>query len=378
MSEDSQEKQHKPSAKRLDDLRKKGTFLRARDMNSGAILVISILVLLLMSKEFFQVIRGNFLLCFSSISKVPAYGAAPNDLYYQLALNGLYLLIPMMVLLFVTTFFFAFLFGGFGFSFSLVKFKADRLSLFKNLKKIFSLNNFMELFKSILKLVLFFSILIFFIYGRSESLLKLVSFNDETLVGNGLELIQVYLLLIIAGIAIIIAVDMLYSYYSFQNKIKMTSQELKEEQKETDGSPEVKRRIRQAQFAISRQRIKQDVPKATVVITNPTHYSVALRYDETTDNAPKILAMGVDNVAAEIRLIAVKHAIPIYEAPQLARAIFYTGKVGANIHPELYMAVAIVLSYVAQLKNYQLGLSKMPAYVQDLQIPKEFQFKGIQ
>ena len=171
-----------------------------------------------------------------------------------------------------------------------------------------------------------------------------------------------------------VTLDMVHSYFGYQKKVMMSLQEVKDEQKETDGNPEIKRKIRAAQMAASRQRIQLDVPSATVIITNPTHYSVALKYTEHVDKAPKIIAMGKNNLAAEIRLTAIKHAIPIYEAPELARAIYFTGKVGSYIIDDLYMAVAIVLSYIAQLKNYQIGLGNKPDYVNDLQVPKQYHF----
>jgi flagellar biosynthetic protein FlhB len=129
-----------------------------------------------------------------------------------------------------------------------------------------------------------------------------------------------------------------------------------------------------AQRELLRRSVQLAVPQSTVIITNPTHYAIALRYNENKDKAPKIMAKGIDHMAAEIRLLAIKNAIPIYEAPQLARAIYYTGKVGAFIHQDLYMAVAIVLSYVVQLKNYQCGLGQKPNVTSDLQIPKSFHF----
>jgi len=373
--EEGQEKQFQPSLKRLEELKKKGTFLRSRDMNGGVIIMLSVVILLFMLNSFYEVISTSFVQAFTQFDTIDRLNEAPNFLYRKLALNNFYILLPYILALLCAPFVFAFAFGGFGLSWQLVKPKMERLDPFKNLKKIVAFSNLIEILKSVLKFLLFTSLLIVFIYTQSQHLLSLIGFQDHTLILHGLDLIRGYLLLIVAGTALIVAIDMLYSYVSFQKKIKMSHQEMKDEHKETDGSPETKRRIREAQMAISRQRIQQDVPKATVIITNPTHYSVALRYDEKEDKAPKIMAMGVDTVAAEIRLIAIKHAIPIYEAPELARAIYYTGKPGAYIHEDLYMAVAIVLSYIVQLKDYQVGLGAKPAWVSDLKIPKELHFE---
>ncbi len=155
----------------------------------------------------------------------------------------------------------------------------------------------------------------------------------------------------------------------------MTDQEVRDEGKESEGNPEVKRKIRSTQLQRLRQRLQQAVPKSTVVITNPTHYAVALAYDSQRDNAPRIMARGCDLIAHEIRMLAVANAIPIYEAPVLARAIYHSGKVGREIHPGLYMAVAIVLSYVHQLKSFQVGVGAAPVPVYEFDIPTELIFK---
>ncbi len=374
MSESSQEKQFKPSSRRKDDLRKKGNFLRSKDLSSGIILLISIPALLWTASAFFTVIKTNFTVLFSSFEHVALLFENPADLFRSLALNNFLLILPLFVMLFLFSFLIPFMFGGFGFSMSLVKFKPERIDPLKNLKKIFSFNNVIEIIKATFKFGLFFSLLVFFLWNNSDALFGLLDVHNQLKLTDGLKLIKNYLFLVMLGIIITVTIDMIYSYVTHQKKIMMSLQEVKDEQKETDGNPEIKRKIRAAQMAASRQRIQLDVPGATVIITNPTHYAVALRYSEKQDKAPKIVAMGKNNIAAEIRLIAIKHAIPIYEAPELARAIFFTGKVGAYIADDLYMAVAIVLSYIAQLRHYQMGLAKKPEYVKDLQIPKHFIF----
>ena len=376
MSEDGQEKQYQPSLKRLEELKKKGTFLRSKDFNSGLIVIIAILMIVLMAPVFYKALSHLFTTSFSVIEQANFSADRLGNHYRQLAFSTLFLLLPLLVVLFTVPFFMGFLFGGFGLSMSLIGFKADRLSPMKNLKKTFSAQNAVEVIKSTIKMVLFFLILGVFVYFNCDELIELLSPDTEKVLFNGLSLVGGYLFFIAAGIGVIASIDMGYSYLQHQKKIKMSYQEVRDEHKETDGNPENKRRIRQAQLAIARQRIHQDVPNATVIITNPTHYSVALRYDEKKENAPRILAAGVDTIAAEIRLLAVKHAIPIYEAPPLARALYHTGKVGDYIHPELYMSVAIVLSYIMQLKNYQTGVADKPSYVTDLQIPKEFYFEN--
>lgn len=375
MSEEGQEKQYKPSQRRLDELKKKGTFLRSKDLSSGITLIISILIIVLMAGTFYGVLSDNFILSFTEFGQADVFLKQPASLYEKLALSNFLLLLPLLFILLLCSFLLTFMFGGFGFSMSLVTIKIERINPLKNIKKIISFSNLIEIIKSLFKFSLLSSFLVLFIIGKSDDLLNLTNLDHANLSLNGFGLLKTYLFFVMLGVLIIMMVDMLYSYFSYHNKVKMSFQEVKDEHKETDGNPDNKRRLRSAQLAISRQRLHHDVPSATVIITNPTHYSVALRYNETMDNAPKIVALGIDHLAAEIRLIAIKNAIPIYEAPQLARAIYYTGEVGGYIHQDLYMAVAIVLSYIVQLKHYQMGLGNMPEYVQDLTIPKEFHFE---
>lgn len=242
----------------------------------------------------------------------------------------------------------------------------------KNIKRIFSLQNAMEIAKSIIKVFLFLAILFFFLHFYQKDILRLGSFGDVSHIGESLGLFVRFLAYMIVGIALLAGIDAAFNHYHYYKKAMMTDKELKDESKDTDGSPEVKRKQRQRQLAISLQGLQQDIPKASVVVTNPSHFAVALRYEEGVDKAPKIIAKGADYMAFHIRSFAKKHGVPIYESPELARAIYFSGEVGRYIHPDLYMAVAIVLSYILQLQAYQAGFSQMPAPIEDLQIPPHF------
>lgn len=375
MSEESStEKEHKPSARRLEKLKKDGTFLRAKEFSSGISLISGLLLLMTLSPYFLNVLTQNFVSTFSYFPDIIHHEALASSLYKHLAWDNLLLILPVGALLAILVFATTFLLGGFGFSMNLVKFKGERLSPIKNLKRMFSPSNGVEVIKSIVKLLLFFGVLIVFIYQQQEHLFNLSAVNRVNGIEEGMQFIRSFLMYMMLPILLLALADMVYHYFEYHKKIKMSLQELKDENKETEGSPEVKRKIRMAQRELLRRSVQLAVPQSTVIITNPTHYAVALRYDESKDKAPKIMAKGIDHMAAEIRLLAVKNSIPIYEAPQLARAIYFTGKVGTFIHQDLYMAVAIVLSYVVQLKNYQRGLGQKPKVASDLQIPKSFHY----
>lgn len=374
MSDNATEKEHKPSAKRLEKLKKEGTFLRAKEFSSGVSLLAGMLLLMMLSPYFMDVMTNNFVSAFSNLGSIAHDEAASYALYKQLALDNFLLVLPVGGILCIVIFAATFLLGGFGFSVNLLKFKTERLSPGKNLKRMISPAHIVDVIKSIAKFIVFLGVLFVFIYENQDALFKLSAVHRVDSMQDAIRFIRSFLFYMMAPILLLALIDMTYNFFAFQKKIKMSLQELKDESKESDGSPEMKRKIRMAQREILRRSVQLAVPQSTVIITNPTHYAIALRYNENKDKAPKIMAKGIDHMAAEIRLLAIKNAIPIYEAPQLARAIYYTGKVGAFIHQDLYMAVAIVLSYVVQLKNYQRGLGQKPNVTSDLQIPKSFHF----
>ena len=374
MSDNASEKEQKPSAKRLEKLKKEGTFLRAKEFSSGVSLIAGIVLLMLLSPYFMKVMTRNFVSVFSSFESITQNEEVFYTLYKQLAIDNFLLVLPIGALFCVVVFAATFLLGGFGFSVNLLKFKFERLNPGKNLKRMVSPGHLVDVVKSIAKFIVFLGVLVVFIYNKQDALFNLSAVHRVDSMTDAMQCIRSFLMYMMMPILALALIDMTYNYFAFQKKIKMSLQELKDESKESDGSPEMKQRIRATQRELLRRSVQLAVPQSTVIITNPTHYAIALRYDENKDKAPKIMAKGIDHMAAEIRLLAIKNAIPIYEAPQLARAIYYTGKVGSFIHKDLYMAVAIVLSYVVQLKNYQRGLAQKPNKASDLQIPKSFHF----
>ncbi len=371
-NEDSSEKKHKPSQRRLNELQKDGNFLRAKEFYSGAALIAALLLLFSLSGQFYQTFSNNFYLTYSRLHLLIYEPETESKLFKQLAENNLYQLFPLFFGILLVFFLSVYVMGGLKFSKKLMGFKADRISPAKNIKKIFSLQNLVEVLKSILKIFLFISILLFFLHYYNLEILSLAKISDAQPIHHSLDLMAHYLSYLVFGIAIIASIDGAFNYYNYHKKAMMTDKEMKDESKETDGNPEVKRKQRQNQQAIAIQGLQQDIPKASVVITNPTHYAIALRYTDAVDTAPKIIAKGADHMALHIRTLAKKHGIPIYESPELARAIYFSSKVGAHIHPELYMAVAIVLSYIMQLQVYQCGQGEKPPAIDDLQIPEDF------
>lgn len=220
----------------------------------------------------------------------------------------------------------------------------------------------------------------FFLVGGATALVLWLTLDSFiNLSGMGLEpairelvnLVGWAFVLVSSTLILVAAVDVPFQIWDHKKQLKMTRQEVREEMKDTEGRPEVRGRIRQLQREMATRRMMDEVPKADVIVTNPTHYAVALRYNQARMNAPVVVAKGTELVAANIRRVGTEHAVPIIESPMLARAIYFHTELGEAIPAGLYLAVAKILAYVFQLKAYVPGQGKKPAEPGELQIPDE-------
>lgn len=372
MADDGLEKQHQASSKRIADLRKKGQTLRSRDLAGGLIFVVTVITLLVMSGHFQAQFKLNFVGSFNQIKTVMQDDNFPGGFVHQLIMDNFTMMIPVFLMCLLAAIASPFIFGGWNFSLEALGFKFEKLNPIGNLKNMFSKRIFVEIGRSLFKVSIITAVLFYFAYTRKNDMFHLLDQPLHAAMTNCTYLIEEFIVIISVALIAIVLFDVIYNYYDYQNKIKMTSQELKDEYKEAEGSVEVKRKLRSKQLALFKQRLTIVVPKATVIITNPTHYAIALRYDENKDHAPKVVAKGKGFIAQQIRTIAISNGVPIYQAPELARAIYHTSNINSDIQPGLYMSVAIVLSYIHQLRNYQQGVGQQPKIATELNIPKEF------
>ena len=376
MSEgDAQDKQHKPSSKKLADLRKEGRTLRSRDLSGGLIFIVAIMMLSYMSASYEKDLLGNFTQSYSSIKQV----VGDNDFLFivlrKIVIKNFLLIAPLFAALLVTVFCAPIAFGGWNFSWQAVGIKFSKLNPITNLMNIFSPKRAaVEILKSVLKFTFIMGVLVNYFFLNKHEILILVNYPAKVAIASSYHLVVSFVTWMAGALIFVISFDLIQQFFQYQSQVKMSSQELKDEHKDAEGSGEVKRKMRSAQMQLLKQRMTQSVPKANVIITNPTHYSIALRYDERRDKAPKVVAKGKGALAKQIRNIAITNAIPIYEAPPLARAIYHTTKLNREVHPALYMAVAIVLSYVHQLKSFQMGIGSAPIKTNALEVPEEFIF----
>jgi flagellar biosynthetic protein FlhB len=256
-----------------------------------------------------------------------------------------------MAIMLVSVFAGPLLMGGWSFSLETISFKLEKLDPIKGLARIFSLKGLVELVKALAKFVLLLGAAILVFFSIDQQLLSLASMTPKAAGLEAVTILVQVLLILSATTILIVALDVPFELWNHSKQLRMTKQEIKDEMKETDGNPQVKQRIRTLQRQLAESRMMDDVRTADVVITNPTHYAVALQYLDRPGSAPKVVAKGKDLTALRIRSIAADCDIPIFEAPPLARALYRSTEIGYEIPHVLYMAVARVLAYVFQLKS---------------------------
>jgi flagellar biosynthetic protein FlhB len=263
------------------------------------------------------------------------------------------------------------LIGGWLFSAKALQPNFGRLNPMSGIGNMFSTRSGVELLKAIAKSVLIGVVSWIVVSRQIDSMLMLAVEPLKDGMSHMTHMLLTSFIAIVSALVVIALVDAPYQMWQYANKLKMTREELRQEAKEQDGDPQVKARIRQMQREMARRRMMAEVPTADVVVTNPTHYAVALKYTEGKMGAPKVVAKGSDQVAAKIREIAAENNVPLLEAPPLARALHKHTEIGDQIPEALYTAVAEVLAYVFQLRAFKQHGGMRPAEPHDLHVPPE-------
>ena len=370
MADDSDlEKSEQPTDSKLKKAKEKGQIPRSRELTSLMILLVGILLFWIMGTHFVSKLKA--------IIQQAMLVAHRTDDDKQIIFNlinlltaGFWAILPIFVGLVIVAIIAPLSVGGLLFSLQSIKPNLGKLNPISGFKRLFSLRIFSELFKSILKVVLIAFAAALFLIHQFPNMLALPSMYLNNALSQVMQLLIYASLLIVLALIPMVGFDIFYQIWSNLKKLKMSKQEVKDEFKEQEGNPQIKGRIRQMQQAIARRRMMKDVPKANVIVTNPTHYAVALQYDEKTMSAPKILAKGTDNIASRIKQIAQEHQIPQLEAPPLARALYRHGEIGKSIPAELYAAVAQILAWVYQLKRWHRYGGEKPLKPTNLSIPE--------
>ncbi len=373
-SDDAQEKSQEATPKKKEDSKKKGVVVRSKELNTVVLLLLSSGMILfsgnLIVEKFSEIMRKSFILEREVIFDVSFLVQYLKDI----VLDGFYLLIPFAVILFFATLVSGSVLGGIQLNLGSLKPKLERIDPIKGIKKIISIKGLMELVKAMLKFVIIVSFSLLFIYFNYENILSLSFKSFNTSIVEAFEIIAFGFVSISASTIIIALVDTPFQIWNHNKQLKMSMQEVKDEMKNTDGNPEIKSRIRRVQQEMARKRMMQAVPDADVIITNPEHYAVALKYNKESSGAPVLLAKGCDFIAQQIKAVAISHEIEVVELPPLARAIYHTTKLNKEIPSELYVAIAQVLAYVYQIDNSKKGLCKRPKKLKEIVIPENMKY----
>lgn len=368
----AQEKTEEATPKRREDTKKKGQVARSKELNTLVSLVASGVGMMIFGKQIIQDIN-QMMREGLSFGREEAFNMTVMSVNFMDAIMAcVWMLAPLMALLAFSAIASPMSMGGFVFSGDQIRPKMERISIFKGIGRMFSPKSLMELVKAIGKFFLVGGVACFVLYMVLDDILRLpLQPLSEAFRATGS--LFIWCLLAFSSTLILIAcIDVPFQLFEFKKQIKMTKQEVKEEMKDTDGRPEVKGAIRERQQEMAKKRMMGEVPTADVVITNPTHYAVALRYDQESNGAPRVVAKGKDFIAAKIREIAEENEIAIFRAPPLARALYASTELDQEIPGNLFLAVAQVLAYIFQLKQARRGKAKMPVAPRSIKVPEEY------
>jgi flagellar biosynthetic protein FlhB len=349
--ESFQEKTEEPTSKRREEARKKGQVAKSMEINSTLILLTGLVTLTIFGGSMFSRIVAVDKFIFSQVGQIQlTQDALPAYLFAGIKVL-LSILWPVMLPIVLVGIISNLLQFGFVFSFHPMKPKLEKLNPLQGLKKLFSKRSLMELIKNIMKIVIIGWIGYLVIASLAEEMVPLMDQNPWAIffwVCRGVAKIGFFTVLFIAILSIW---DFIYQRWEHHSQMKMTKQEVKDEFKQMQGDPKVKAKIRQIQFKAAMQRMMKDLQTADVVITNPTEFAVALKYDEESMAAPTVIAKGKRLIAQRIREIATEHGIPLVENPPLARELYKAVDVGQEVPGKFYQAVAEILAYVYRLRE---------------------------
>ncbi|UGA53995.1 flagellar biosynthesis protein FlhB [Vibrio sp. VB16] len=370
---DGQERTEDATPKRLQQAREKGQIARSKELASVSVLVVGSVSLMIfgktLAKSLWAAMSRFFTLSRDEIFDVSKLFDIASGAIGQLILPLLMILITLFVAAVVGTTGI----GGINFSVEAAMPKMSKMNPLSGIKRMFGLQSWVELLKSILKVALVAGMAFYLINASKVDLFQLSTDVYPQNIYHSLETLLNFVLLISCTLLIVVAIDIPFQIWQHANQLKMTKQEIKDEYKETEGKPEVKGRIRMLQREAAQRRMMSDVPTADVIVTNPEHFSVALRYNTTTDKAPIVVAKGIDHMALKIREVAREHDIYIIPAPPLARALYHSTELEQQIPDGLFTAVAQVLAYVFQLKQFRKRGGQKPTLKgENMPIPPDY------
>lgn len=364
-NEDGQEKTEHPTPRRLQEAANKGQIVRSRELTTLAMLLVAAGGLLMLGPGLIEGLAARMR---AGLAMDPRKITDPEQIpavLGQLFADWVLLLAPFLGLMLIVALLAPMALGGWNFS---LKFKG--IHLLKGVIRLFSVNALMELFKALIKFLVVGGVAVVLLWWSEPELLHLGREPLLSALAHAARILGWTFLILTLPMLLIAGVDAPFQILSYLKNLRMTKQEVRDEMKDTEGKPEIKARIRRLQMEFAQKRMMEKVPTADVVITNPSHYAVALEYKQATMAAPVIVAMGVEQTALRIRELAVQHRTPLVQSPLLARALYYNGKLDKPIPNPLYRAVAQVLAYLYRLRQED-PFNRDPILMEDVPVPPD-------
>lgn len=370
-SESGADKSEEPTEKRLRESREKGQIARSRELSTVAVTLGGIGGLLASGGSLAQTLMAMMQGTFELTRETLLDEGSMVRLLMGSGLMALEAIMPLLIALLIASVVGPVSLGGWLFSAKAMAPKASRMNPGAGLKRMFSTKALVELLKALGKFLVVLGVALLVLSAYQDDLLSIAKQPLDLAIMHSVEIVGWSALWMACGLILIAAVDVPFQLWDNKQKLMMTKQEVRDEYKDSEGKPEVKARIRQLQRDAAQRRMMQAVPEADVVITNPTHFAVALKYDGDKGGAPRLVAKGGDFVALKIREIAQEHKVTVLESPALARAVYYSTDLDQEIPAGLYLAVAQVLAYVYQLRQYRAGKGRRPDPLNDVPIPPD-------
>ena len=352
-SDDSQEKTEEPTERKISKAREEGQIARSQEVAIAASVIIVAAYLFVFGTQIFYRLSNVMIDLYTFDAALLMDQNRVWSALYVAVEGGLVALLPLMAFALLTVLAFSGLVGGYNFSFKALAPKLNKLNPLTGLKRIFSMRSIVELLKAILKFLLVGGIAFLLIAESVDDFAQISLMSLRPGLSSSAEIIAAAFFIVACGLIVIAAIDAPYQIYQHSQKLKMSLKEVKDERKETDGSPEVKQKIREKQREASFARMMEAVADADVVITNPEHFAIALSYDPTADEPPRVVAKGADLVALRIKERSKEEGVPLFESPMLARALYFTTELDQFIPEPLFEAVAQVIAYIFNLSTTQ-------------------------
>ena len=351
MADTGQEKTHKPTPRKLEKARKEGNVPKSQDLGSAAVLIAGITALWIFGPAIAEKLRWVFRTVYGDLLSITLTGDTFPGYFRLGVLYFVKLMLPLFLVLVIASIAIHLFQSGFILSSKPIKPDLNKLSILKGLKRIFSLKGLVEMLKGLAKLIIVSILVYFTIKAEIPRFIELMDQSFAAIV-SGILFIALKLAMKLALLFLILGIlDWKFQKWKYIEDLKMTRQEVKDERKQTEGDPHIKGRIRRIQFRLSLNRMIKKLPEADVVVTNPVHLAVAIKYDAATMSAPVVIAKGKRKLAEKIKSIAYEHDIPVIEDPYLARTLYRACEIGLEIPYELFQAVAEVLALVYRIRE---------------------------